>query len=53
MTTRRPADVGPTSSQLCKGLWPVGHGRADEAGPSLAQDVEEASAENGRAIKRS
>ena len=25
------------------------HGRADQAGPSLAQDVEEASAGNGRA----
>ena len=40
---------GPTPSQLCKGPWPVGHGRADEVGPSLARDVEEASAGNGRA----
>ena len=32
----------------------MGHGRADEAGPSLARDVKEASAGNGPApIKRS
>ena len=28
----------------------MGHGRADEAGPSLPKDAEEASAGNGRAL---
>jgi len=53
ITTRRLVSTkGPSrvSSARAHGRWAMGHGRADEAGPSLERDVEEASAGNGRAL---
>ena len=46
----QPIVTGSLGSFLCiYGRWAMGHGRADKAGPSLAKDVEEASAGDGPA----
>ena len=37
------------SSARAHGRQAMGHGRAEEAGPSLAEDIHEASTGNGRA----